>query len=415
PVGTREEVRLEDRLQDQFQGSLDHPVADRVDSQVADLAARLGDPTLPHRQGPEGAGLQLGPQLRKEALQSAHVLDVVGGHAVHSGRACTLVAPHPHPPCKQEGRVADEIVQVIKPAERILRRPTGQLGLDLQYPAFGRIRDLLQLVGIHQRPPGIPASALPTCWTPSPCTRLSRARTTTGPPPHPETVSWRRACPRSRLGRPVRGRSRMVPTFPVCRSARMGALLCPDSLAVPTPQSFGTATGPEDFSDSGVGGPHVGQPRTASRPRSTRLEPVQRLRSFNRRFLTYTFWPRLPDPHRLAVPARPVVVGAASRPPRRPPGRTALSFYRTAATARRWRSCTTTRSHRTSWRTHASLEDITLHLQLPDPLVLLTHLPAQPLRLGPLGLPHPTATATATGGCRMYGPVRGRRPVAPPP
>src|SRR5690606_35168119 len=160
---------------------------------------------------------------------------------------------------------------------------------------------------------------------------------------------------------------------------------------------------------------HVGQPRTAPRPRSTRLEPVQRLRSFNRRFLTYTFWPRLPDPHRLAVPARPVVVGAASRPPRRPPGRTALSFYRTAATARRWRSCTTTRSHRTSWRTHASLEDITLHLQLPDPLVLLTHLPAQPLRLGPLGLPHPTATATATGGCRMYGPVRGRRPVAPPP
>lgn len=113
----------------------------------------------------------------------------------------------------------------------------------------------------------------------------------------------------------MRGRPRMVPTFPVCRSARMGALLCPGSLAVPTPQSFGTATGPEDFSGSGVGGPHVGQPRTASRPRSTRLEPVQRLRSFNRRFLTYTFWPRLPDPHRLAVPARPVVVGAASRPP----------------------------------------------------------------------------------------------------
>jgi len=50
------------------------------------------------------------------------------------------------------------------------------------------------------------------------------------------------------------------------------------------------ATGPEDLSGSGVGGPHVGQPRTASRPRSTRLEPVQRLRSLNRRFLTYTLW-----------------------------------------------------------------------------------------------------------------------------
>jgi len=29
PVGTREEIRLEDRLQNQFQGRLYHPVTDR--------------------------------------------------------------------------------------------------------------------------------------------------------------------------------------------------------------------------------------------------------------------------------------------------------------------------------------------------------------------------------------------------
>ncbi len=37
--------------------------------------------------------------------------------------------------------------------------------------------------------------------------------------------------------------------------------------------------------------------------------PVQRLRGFARWFLAYAFWPCLPDPHRLAVPTRPVVVG----------------------------------------------------------------------------------------------------------
>ena len=42
--------------------------------------------------------------------------------------------------------------------------------------------------------------------------------------------------------------------------------------------------------------------------------------------LAYSSSPRLPNPHRLAVPARPGVVRAASRPPRHLPGQTALSF-----------------------------------------------------------------------------------------
>lgn len=91
-------------------------------------------------------------------------------------------------------------------------------------------------------------------------------------------------------------------------------------------------------------------------PNPPGFEPVQRLRGFARWFLAYAFWPCLPDPRRLAVPTRPVVVGAASRPSRRPPVRTAPSFYRTAATAQRWWSFTSTRSRRASWRTRRSLK-----------------------------------------------------------
>ena len=73
-----------------------------------------------------------------------------------------------------------------------------QFGLDLPYPPLGlalcgpfqRWR-----VGIHRRPPGLPASSLPACWLPSPCGRLSRPPTTTKPPPHPAAINRRRICP----------------------------------------------------------------------------------------------------------------------------------------------------------------------------------------------------------------------------
>ena len=48
--------------------------------------------------------------------------------------------------------------------------------------------------------------------------------------------------------------------------------------------------------------------------------------ALHRRFLAYTFPHRLPDPARLAVPGRPVVVRTASRPHRRLPDQTVLSF-----------------------------------------------------------------------------------------
>ena len=136
PVGAREEIRLEDRLQHQFQGGLGDPVTDGGDPQVADLAARLGNRSPPHRQGAEGTGLEISPQFRQEPLHPPHGLDVVGGLAVHPSRARPLIAPHPIPRDQQERGIGDEIKQIIEPAMRIITGPTVQLGLDLQYPAL---------------------------------------------------------------------------------------------------------------------------------------------------------------------------------------------------------------------------------------------------------------------------------------
>ena len=49
PVTAREKIRLEDRLQHQLQGRLDHPIPHGGDPQATHLAARLGDHPLPHR------------------------------------------------------------------------------------------------------------------------------------------------------------------------------------------------------------------------------------------------------------------------------------------------------------------------------------------------------------------------------
>jgi len=117
----------------------------------------------PRRQGPKRAGLQLIPQFGKEPRYPTHGLDIAGGLAVHPGGACPLVTPHPIPRNQKKRRIGDEVVQIIEPAIRIITGPTVQLGLDLQYPALCLQQNLVRTVGIHQRPPGIPALSLPTC------------------------------------------------------------------------------------------------------------------------------------------------------------------------------------------------------------------------------------------------------------
>src|SRR4051795_1149096 len=189
---------------------------------------------------------------------------------------------------------------------RIITSPTVQLGLNLPYPSLRPKQRELRFVGVHRRPPGISASSLPTCWPPSPCARLSRARTTTGPPPHPRPSADNGHSPRRRTGRPVGGDRGWFPRSPHDRSAREVPSSTPTASPSPTPQTFSVASPPVKVSGFGVDPPALGRSCAAPRPRSARfgagttitgLQPLVHSR--------YTLWPRLPDPARLAVPSRP--------------------------------------------------------------------------------------------------------------
>ena len=95
--------------------------------------------------------------------------------------------------------------------------------------------------GIHQRPPRSTVR-LRTHWTPSPCDRLSRPRTTTGPPPHPTGISRQQAFPPVGRMPAGEGTGRMVPTFTSQPFDRVGAQLCPCNIATATPQAFTVAS-----------------------------------------------------------------------------------------------------------------------------------------------------------------------------
>src|SRR5215216_2296528 len=311
PVAARAKIRFPDRLQHQLQGGLHHPVPHGRDPQPALLAAAgLGDHPLPHGQGPKAAVLQAGPQLREKRLLAPHGLDVVGGLAVHARRAGTPVAPHPTPPNQQERRVTHKVVQITKPTGPILGCPSVQLGLDSQYPRL-RLLDgerRPRRAGIHQRPPSLPVTLLRACCRPSPCGRLSRPPSTTAAPPPPKAHSRRRACPppaRLAGGKCDLGR---VPTFPTSRLT--GAVPSFPPAASPrvrrSPSSWPPGRTNSPASESHC--PALRRACAAARPISTRLEPAHLLRSLTRWFLSYAFSPCLPDPGRLAVPARPVVV-----------------------------------------------------------------------------------------------------------
>ena len=54
-------------------------------------------------------------------------------------RPLPSVAPDPGPRHHEDGRVTDEVEQVVEPAIRIIDRPLMQLGLDPQYPRLGQL------------------------------------------------------------------------------------------------------------------------------------------------------------------------------------------------------------------------------------------------------------------------------------
>ena len=198
---------------------------------------------------------------------------------------------------------------------------------------------------IHRRPPRS-APRLRTRWTPSPCGRLSRPRTTTGPPPHPASVSRRRTFP-SAIFRRRGGTDRMVPTFTRQPFDGVGAQLCPCSSATATPQTFTVASRSVTLSDKEF-------PESGMRCSAAVIHQVQAAGSLEELSAagssTYAFPSRLPDAGHLAVLTSSVVVRAAFHRPLRPEVQAALSFDMPAATGIRRCSLITARLMSASWR-----------------------------------------------------------------
>ena len=91
----------------------------------------------------------------------------------------------------------------------------------------------------------------------------------------------------------------------------LGARLCPSSIAMSTPQAFPMASRYGFHIPPGSSRRPHGRGARCARPRSARFEPVAQVKDVKRRFLAYSFPPRSPDPHHLAVLARPGFVRAA--------------------------------------------------------------------------------------------------------
>src|SRR6185437_12360494 len=99
------------------------------------LPAGLRDHPLTHRQRPETAVPQRGPQPVKERLDAtSRSDDRRRGHAVYPRRPCAPVAPHPLPRNPKERRIGNEVEQVVELLVTIITSPTVQLRLNPQYP-----------------------------------------------------------------------------------------------------------------------------------------------------------------------------------------------------------------------------------------------------------------------------------------
>ena len=130
--------------------------------------------------------------------------------------------------------------------------------------------------------PAFQPPPLPTCWPPSPCARLSRARTTTGPPPHPVPSADDGPIPTVQLDADGWERHETVPVFDSESIDQLGTQLCPGSIATTTPQTFIVAFSPTRQAGYEVGRSRTAKKRscTASQPISARFKPAPRLRSF---------------------------------------------------------------------------------------------------------------------------------------
>lgn len=135
-----------------------------------------------------------------------------------------------------------------------------------------------------------------------------------------------------------------------------GARLCPCGITTTTPQHFAVVSRPTVLSGPGVTRRY---PVGAHRPGPYPPDLSRcKMKGRKRRFLSYSFPSRSPDPHHLAVLTRPGFVRAASRPHRHHPDQTALSSTVLLRQDQRRRSPTSVRINSASRRTGRSFRTI---------------------------------------------------------
>ena len=135
-VGDRQKAGLEDRLQHQLEGCLDHPVGNGRDAELAHLPAPAGlrDLAFAYRQRAEFPRLQYASQVLQVARETEFPLDVDDREAVNARGPGSLVARDPFERHQQRRRIAHEVEQIVEPAAMVSRRPTVKLGLHPRYP-----------------------------------------------------------------------------------------------------------------------------------------------------------------------------------------------------------------------------------------------------------------------------------------
>jgi hypothetical protein len=135
--------------------------------------------------------------------------------------------------------------------------------------------------------------------------------------------------------------------------SQVGAQLYPGSIAMPTPQSFSMASPPSLAHGFGV---DPEQHTARDHALLTGPDPPDSSRHFDygasaTDSLSLRPLALLAGPGPSGSTGPPRHCRGCSRPPRRSPAQAAPSFDQAAATTRRWRSFTSTRTTRASWRT----------------------------------------------------------------
>src|SRR5215204_1503023 len=119
PIACRQEVGLEDRLQDQLRRGHDHPVAHARDPKRPGTTSlpRLGDVDPPQRRRPIGPSLERCGKIVEEGRHPER-LDVGDGDPIGAGRpsVCSHLVPGP----AQDVAAGDLVEQGMEPAMRLL-------------------------------------------------------------------------------------------------------------------------------------------------------------------------------------------------------------------------------------------------------------------------------------------------------